>query len=245
MSSKAPELEESIRLALEAAQAATDAAGEIGPMQHGIEIAVMRVENLRKFMTHAVIAMLGASVVIVAIAALVYFQTLSNMRTATATQIEATAVVTDSIEQMDLALGRTEALVAEIKELDALEGRLTEAMMAALEGQDQTVAAETSVQTLSVVKAALMQERKEIAALLSDMEMALSKLISTGFGVPSSAMPKSAEPEAKAPEPAASGSAAEAPKSTTMSPKPAPKTTAKSASKSTGSVDKGNPFKYP
>jgi hypothetical protein len=135
--------------------------------------------------------------------------------------------------------------VAEIKELDALEARLTEAMMGALEGQDQTVAAETSVQTLSVVKAALMQERKELAALMSDMEMALSKLISTGVGVPSSAMPKASEPEAKAMEPVTETALMAAPKSAVSTPKPAPKPAAKSATKSAGAADSSNPFKAP
>lgn len=234
MADKARVLESTIQLALEAAEAANDAAAELTPLKDGITASTARLDITRRFVTRSVAAALGAATLMLVMAALIYFQTLSTLRTTTARQIETLALLTENMAHLDAALGRAADLEASIAQLDGLDERLGAVIDARTEAMQSDILTRLPEITASAAEIAdaLDGQLAEIVALNADLETALSRLIAAGFDARS---PNTASAAAgTAPAPAAQ-------------PAPAPKATPDRArpARSTPSRPDPNPFSFP
>ena len=183
MADKASVLESTIQLALEAAEAANDAAAELTPLKEGIESSTGRLDTTRRFVTRSVAAALGAATLMLVMAALIYFQTLSNLRMATASQIETMALLTENIAQVEAALVRAAELEASIARLDGLEDRVGAVVGTRADAMREDLLAAIPEVTASAAEIAdaLDTQLGEIVALNADLEAALSQLIVAGF----------------------------------------------------------------
>lgn len=105
-----PSVDDTIRLALEAANAANDAAAEIETMKSDAAIAAEKTDVFRKRITTVVFGALGGAAVAMTLSSLVYFRTISEMRKANATQIEALALFAESVDKLNDNLDSVQAL---------------------------------------------------------------------------------------------------------------------------------------
>ena len=93
-------LDEAVRIALEAASAANDASSEIENIKSDSKLAADRTEAFRKRISTVVFGALGGAVIAIALGSLVYYRTISEMRKANATQIEALALFAESVDDL-------------------------------------------------------------------------------------------------------------------------------------------------
>ncbi|WP_162630917.1 MULTISPECIES: hypothetical protein [Meridianimarinicoccus] len=197
MADKANVLDNSIQLALDAAEAANDAAAELTPLKEGIVASTDQLDTTRRFVIRSVGAALGAATLMLVMAALIYFQTLSNLRTATASQIETMAMLTANMADLDAALVRTAALEDSIAQLEGLETRLESVIDARSTAMRDDILEQLPDITASAseIAEALDAQLAEIVALNADLETALSRLIAAGFDArpPASAAPVATE----------------------------------------------------
>lgn len=234
MADKANVLENTIQLALEAAEAANDAAAELTPLRAGIVASNEQLETTRRFVTRSVGAALGAATLMLIMAALIYFQTLFNLRTATASQIETMAMLTANMTELDAVLERAAGLEASITQLEGLDARLASVIDARTAAMRDDILANLPEITASAaeIAEALDLQLAEIVALNADLEAALSRLIATGF-------------DSTPPGASSSGSGAQAPASTQApAPRSAPAPTT-GVSRPTTSRAEPNPFSFP
>jgi len=105
-----PSVDDTIRLALEAANAANDAAAEIETIKSDAAIAAEKTDVFRKRITTDVFGALGGAAVAMTLSSLVYFRTISEMRKANATQIEALALFAESVDKLNDNLDSVQAL---------------------------------------------------------------------------------------------------------------------------------------
>lgn len=234
MADKANVLENTIQLALEAAEAANDAAAELTPLRDRIVASNEQLDTTRRFVTRSVGAALGAATLMLIMAALIYFQTLSNLRTATASQIETMAMLTANMTELDAVLERAAALEASITQLEGLDARLASVIDARTAAMRDDILASLPEITASAaeIAEALDLQLAEIVALNADLEAALSRLIATGF-------------DARPPGASSSASGAQAPASTRApAPRSAPAPTTGTARPTTSRAEP-NPFSFP
>lgn len=237
MADKANVLENTIQLALEAAEAANDAAAELTPLREGIVASTEQLDSTRRFVTRSVGAALGATTLMLIMAALIYFQTLSNLRKATASQIEIMATFTATMTELDATLAQAAALEASITQLEGLDARLASTIDARTAAMRDDILANLPEITASAaeIAEALDLQLAEIVALNADLEMALSRLIATGF-------------DARPPGTFSSARGAQAPASPQANPAPAPRSapapTTGTARRTTPQAEQ-NPFSFP
>lgn len=249
MTAPSADLENSIRLALEAAEAANDTAEEVARLSSDTQAAAERLDRFAKTMKPLVLGTLAGTIAAVAIGGLVYFRTLSDMRTTAATQIEALTLFSKSVTDLQAQVDVIQAMEEQISQLPtAQEGRFNqfEAKLADMEArvtEQISVAATamaataepvpvvddgTNAQMLRSVNETVVQSHQETQAAfvsgLSDLQLAMTRLLADSLS--SAAATTAAKPAVAATTPPRKVSA-----------KPSPKRTSAPASK--------NPFKYP
>ena len=211
------EIENSIRLALEAADAATESAEEVSRLGAAAKQSAEKLETFAKIIKPVALGCLAGAVVSVALAGLVYMRTLSEMRAATATHIEALAVFTTSIDelrdQIEVAATSVEASAegddgsaqrhAEVMEaLAAMQDTLT--LQAELTGEPGTT--EGLPQLLrgvtDAIESAHTETRDTFTAGLSDLQLSVARMLADELAPqPAKPTPAAAAP---APRPAPS-----------------------------------------
>lgn len=241
MSSDKPELENAIRIAIEAADAANSSAADIAEMKRQYKDAASQMEQQRKNFTYFSLGVMGSLVVVVGACGFIFFKTMSETKRTNATSIEALNVLTQNVAEIRTALGEinavNESMAAFVQSQDvamgALKGEITD-LTATLTQEVSTMANEavsmqpqfaTTLQEQFSAKITDLQS--ETAAQIADLQVALSKMLAQGFAT----MPATT---AKAPVSAAPS----APKRVT---KPAPRKTVTKAAPRPPS----NPFKFP
>lgn len=202
MTTQPNELKDSIRLAIEAAAAANDAtAGIEGVKAETVEAA----EELRGFgrtMKPLLAGALIGSVLSFALGGLVYFRTLTDLRAASATQVEALALFAERVGSLDDQLTRVGAMTAAFEEARDTHASELAALTARLDGLDAALAAtaqtlgetgqnmqsQFSRSILDAVAAAHEETRAAMLANASDLQLALTRLLAEG-GLPAPATP--------------------------------------------------------
>ena len=211
------EIENSIRLALEAADAATESAEEVSRLGAAAKQSAEKLETFAKIIKPVALGCLAGAVVSVALAGLVYMRTLSEMRAATATHIEALAVFTTSIDELrDQIEGAATSVEASAEGDDAPAQRHAEVMEALAAMQDTlTLQADLSSEpgtteglpqllrgVTDAIESAHIETRDTFTAGLSDLQLSVARMLADELAPqPAKPTPAAAAP---APRPAPS-----------------------------------------
>lgn len=235
------ELQDTIRLALEAAEAANDAAAEVSRLQSETAAAAARLDRFGARLRPMMIGLLAGAGVSIALGGLVYFKTLAEMRRTSATQIEALAIFQESVTQLNGQLEAVAGLSERMAKLEGISNENRELILTQLTTIHDQMASQLgdysdTAGSLQSQIATTLTERvdagtqKTVEAMqagISDLQLALSKMIAAAA---------TSTPPAAAAKPAA--------------PAPTKRTTSSSSSKKTtkkSSAPKAepNPFSFP
>ena len=147
MSEDTKAIEESIKIALDAADAATNVTAEFETIRKQNEATAREVKKVYRYAI-AVFAssMIGAAAVLV-LAALMYYRTLSEMQTANNTSLEALVIFAENVDKLVGAVNGVEGLDDGQAEIAAAVGAGTEVLArieTALAGQPEAISAALS-----------------------------------------------------------------------------------------------------
>jgi hypothetical protein len=216
-----PETPESIRLALEAAEAATDAATEAQGLRSAAETALARLDRSTGRIGPLLIGCLVGSTAVLGLGALFHLRAMADLRTATAAQIEALAVFSTRVGTLDTHLAEVGAMTERLSALETQTAAITPGMEAGLANAienlighataqaetAQNVQSQTTTALLDAIAANATQTTEAVTSGASDLQLALSRMLATGLPatggeVVNRAPAPPAPPAAPAPRPA-------------------------------------------
>jgi hypothetical protein len=193
MNATPTDLENSIQLALEAAAAANDSAEDVARLSADTQAAADRLDGFAKVMKPVMMGVVAGAVLAIGLGGLVYLRTLSDMRTATATQTEALTVFSKSVAdlqaQLDALDGVNETLAAlgpaqaaGFDDLRAtLEAQFTEMQIGLSDAASDEANPATTPQMLRSLSQSMQEShaetRADFAAGLSDLQLALTRML--------------------------------------------------------------------
>ena len=129
MSEMTTNVEDSIKIALDAADTATSAASEFDRIR--VENGVVREDMKRVYrkvtivfasaLAGAVVSLLGASVI--------YYKTLSGMETANNTSLEALVIFAENVDKLTAAVSSVEDMTGKLGEISATAGSTAQAVL--------------------------------------------------------------------------------------------------------------------
>ena len=154
MSTEYNAVQESIKIALDAADAATDVTSEYNKTKREHKKLEASVKNVHRFSIIIFASSMVAAVVALLFAGMIYFRTMSELSTMTKTSREALVVfaenvegVNDALEKMRGALetqqtlvGQNETLINELVGLRDIISRSNESMMTGMESTSSSIA---------------------------------------------------------------------------------------------------------
>lgn len=187
------ELKSSIRLALEAAEAANDASSEIAAMKGDVEAAADRIDRFARSVKPLLLGVLVGSVTVIGLGSLMYFRTLSEMRTATATQLEALTMFSTSVtelnEQLEFVGQMTDHLAnyqtSQDEGMTGLGDRIDgSATVVATQIAQEAEATRTALSEAITANGTATQEA--LVSGMSDLQLALSRMLADGLGTQTS-----------------------------------------------------------
>lgn len=195
MTSEKPDLENAIRIAIEAADAANSSAADIAEMKRQYQDAASQLEIQRKNFTNFSLGVMGSLVVVVGACGFIFFKTISETKRNNATQIEALNVLTQNVAEIRTALGEVETVnanvLAFVETQQAAMNALSSEMMTlsdTLTNEVSTMASEavsmqpqfaTSIQ--EKIETGMETFQIETASQIADLQVALSKMLAQGF----------------------------------------------------------------
>lgn len=237
MTTTPADLENSLQLAIEAAAAANDAANDVATLSSDTQAAADRLDKFTQVMKPLMLGTVAGSLLAIALGGLVYFRTLSEMRVATATQMEALALFSTSVGDLKEQVSSLETLGDTLTTLqteqDEAFTRLEATVQTALETPAPEAKADTSdpldpqmLRSLSdTVEQNHQQTREAFIQGLSDLQLALSRMLVDHTTAAPASRPGTASKPAVSAKPR-------------QAPRPTAKRTPKARSVS-------NPYKYP
>lgn len=209
------DIENSIQLAIEAAAAANDAASDVASMASETQAAADRLDKFAQVMKPMMMGVVAGSVLAIVLGGLVYFRTLSEMRLATATQMEALTLFSTSVDDLQTQVSSLETLGETLAVLqtdqDAAFAQLEATVQTALETAETEMAESTTpldqqmLRSLSDTIAQTHQETRDaLTQGLSDLQLAMSRmLLDQATAAPAPAPQVAAKPVVRAkPRPA-------------------------------------------
>ncbi len=234
-----PDTPETIRLALEAAEAATEAATEAQGLRSTAETALARLDRSTGRVGPLLIGCLVGSAAVLGLGALFHLRAMADLRTATAAQIEALALFSTRVGTLDTHLAAVAGLTEQLGALETATASVLPGVEAGLAGAVETLMADaaaraeaagnaqsqTTTALLDAIAASGTQTTEAVTASTSDLQLALSRMLAAGL------------PAASAPQPEVNRAAAPAP-----APRPA---RPQAASRPTAAAPAPNPFSYP
>ncbi len=238
MTENSPDLQSSIRLAIEAAEAANDATQEIEGLRAETRNATEQLQHSTSRMWPVVLGMVIGTGVCVVGAGMIYFRTLADLEIARKTQIEALALFSERVEQLDTTLSelqgmagtveaaasKTEAGFGAVEEsLENLRGDLSDQLQRTSETASG-MSAQFGSKMLEAVAAEHAETREAIISGASDLQLALTRMLADGLPPDREASPSAPSTAQERPAPRPQSAPARAP----VRPRPAP-----------------NPFSYP
>lgn len=164
MSTEYNAVQESIKIALDAADAATDVTSEFNKTKREHKKLEASVKNVHRFSIIIFGSSMVAAVAALFFAGMIYFRTMSELNAMTTTSREALIVfaenvdgVNDALEKMRSALntqqtlvGQNETLINELVGLRDIISRSNEAMMSGMESTSNTIAASNDQMASSI-----------------------------------------------------------------------------------------------
>ena len=154
MSTEYNAVQESIKIALDAADAATDVTSEYNKTKREHKKLEASVKNVHRFSIIIFASSMVAAVAALMFAGMIYFRTMSELSTMTTTSREALVVfaenvegVNDALDKMKVALdtqktlvGQNETLINELVGLRDIISRSNETMMTGMESTSSSIA---------------------------------------------------------------------------------------------------------
>jgi hypothetical protein len=143
MSEDTRAIEESIKIALDAADAATNVTAEFETIRKQNEASAREVKKVYRYAIAVFASSMIGAVAVVVLAALMYYRTLSEMQTTNQTSLEALVIFAENVDKLVGAIGSVEGLDEAQAEIAGAIGQSTEAMArieAALAAQPQSIA---------------------------------------------------------------------------------------------------------
>ena len=171
MSTEYNAVQESIKIALDAADAATDVTSEYNKTKREHKKLEASVKNVHRFSIIIFASSMVAAVAALLFAGMIYFRTMSELSTMTTTSREALVVfaenvegVNDALEKMRGALetqqtlvGQNETLINELVGLRDIISRSNESMMTGMESTSSSIA-NSNNQMLSSITSGIANE---------------------------------------------------------------------------------------
>ena len=208
--SETNELQEAIKLALEAAEAANDAASEVSRLQSETSAAAARLDRFGARLRPMMIGLLAGAGVSIALGGLVYFKTLAEMRRTSATQIEALAIFQESVTELNGQLEAVAGLSERMAKLEGLSNENRDVVMTQLTEMSDQMSSQLGnysdtagnlqsqiATTLSErVDAGTQMTVEAMKAGISDLPLALSKMIAAAVTTTPSAANTASKPAA-------------------------------------------------
>ena len=189
-------VQESIKIALDAADAATDVTSEYNKTKREHKKLEASVKNVHRFSSHHFFSSMVTAVAALLFAGLIYFRTMSELDTMTTTSREALVVfaenvegVNDSLEKMralqtqQTLVGQNETLINELVGLRDIISRSNETMMTGIQSTSASIS-DSNSQMASSITSGIANELgaqtnrmvKELNALSSANSKALSEM---------------------------------------------------------------------
>ena len=141
-------IQESIKLALDAADAATDVTSEYSQVKRETKKLERKVSQIHRYTTITFVSAVVAAVAGLSFSALLYFKTLSELRLMSTTNREGLVVFAENIEQLNSVLSELNVALDQQEELVALNRESSEKMT-----QLMTLISSTSEATINELQA--------------------------------------------------------------------------------------------
>ena len=194
MSSELNSVQESIKLALDAADAATDVTSEYSQVKREHKKLESKVSQIHKYTTITFVTAMAAAVAGIGFSAVLYFKTLGELRLMTTTNREGLVVFAENIDELNSVLADLNVALEQQAELVTLNKESSDKMtqmMQLIEATSQALTNEmkASAEAMAVSNKALseslsteviskaMGQNNQLAVKLAKMEAALSKSI--------------------------------------------------------------------
>ena len=125
MASELNSVQESVKLALDAADAATDVTSEYSQVKREHRKLEKNVSQIHRYTTITFVTAICAAVLSLGFSAMLYFKTLGELRVMTTTNREGLVVFAENIEQLNSVLGELSGSLEQQGELVALNREAT------------------------------------------------------------------------------------------------------------------------
>ena len=165
MSSELNSVQESIKLALDAADAATDVTSEYSQVKREHKKLESKVSQIHKYTTITFVTAMAAAIAGIGFSAVLYFKTLGELRLMTKTNREGLVVFAENIDDLNTILTDLNVALEQQAELVALNKESSDKMtkmMELIEQTSSTLAAEMQAST-----AAMAESNKALSESLS------------------------------------------------------------------------------
>ena len=128
MSSELNSVQESIKLALDAADAATDVTSEYSQVKREHKKLEQKVSNIHRYTTMTFVTAMVTAVVCLVFSATLYFQTISQLKAMSDTNLEGVVVFSENIQELNGVLEELNSALSQQAELVALNRESSEKM---------------------------------------------------------------------------------------------------------------------
>jgi len=156
MSSELNSVQESIKLALDAADAATDVTSEYSQVKREHKKLEQKVSQIHRYTTMTFVTAMVTAVVCLIFSATLYFQTISQLKAMSDTNLEGVVVFSENIQELNGVLEELNSALAQQSELVALNRESSEKMtemMALISSSSSAMMDELKVSTGAMVSA--------------------------------------------------------------------------------------------
>ena len=156
MSSELNSVQESIKLALDAADAATDVTSEYSQVKREHKKLEQKVSQIHRYTTMTFVTAMVTAVVCLVFSATLYFQTISQLKAMSDTNLEGVVVFSENIQELNGVLEELNSALAQQSELVALNRESSEKMtemMALISSSSTAMTDELKVSTSAMVSA--------------------------------------------------------------------------------------------
>ena len=199
MSSELNSVQESIKLALDAADAATDVTSEYSQVKREHKKLESKVSQIHKYTTITFVTAMAAAIAGIGFSAVLYFKTLGELRLMTKTNREGLVVFAENIDDLNTILTDLNVALEQQAELVALNKESSDKMtkmMELIEQTSSTLAAEMQASTAAMAESnkalseslstevisKAMGQNNQLAVKLASMEATLGKSIKSVEG---------------------------------------------------------------
>jgi hypothetical protein len=178
MSGELNSMQESIKLALDAADAATDVTSEYSQVKREHKKLEAKVSQIHRYTTITFVSAISAAVIALAFSATLYFKSIAELKLMTTTNREGLIVFSENIEKLNTVLAELQVSLSKQEELVKLNRQSTE-QIAELKA------------TINSSSAAIVAQLQKTGEMMQISNEAMGKEIKTAVGTQGSTITNS------------------------------------------------------